>query len=74
MSYGKLKESLRIFEKYANSSCLLGKLLYIPEDGAIKCQGGPFPGITHAFSALIVPQQASTETRLCVLPIMQLCA
>ena len=46
---------------------------YIPEDGAIKRQDGPFPGFAQAFSALVVPEQAPAETRLHVLPIMQLC-
>ena len=45
----------------------------IPEDGAIKRQGGPFPGFAQAFSALIVSEQAPAEAWLCVLPIMQLC-
>ena len=76
MNYGKLKETL-----YSKSMLTLLVYLanwqqYILEDGfqgAIKRQGGPFPGFAQAFSALIAPQQAPTETRLRVLPIMQLC-
>ena len=74
MNYGKLKDTL-----YSKSTLTLIAYLanwpqYIPEDGAVKRQGGPFPGFAQVFSALIVPEQAPTETRLRVLPIMQLCA
>ena len=74
MNYGKHKETL-----YSKSTLTLLAYLanwpqYILEDGAIKHQGGPFPGFAQAFSALIVPEQAPAETWLHVLPIMQLCA
>ena len=74
MNYGKHKETLYSKSTLILLAYLANWLQYIPEYGAIKLQGGPFPGFAQAFSALIVPQQAPAETRLRVVPIMQLCA
>ena len=73
MNYGKHKETLYSKSMLTLLAYLANWPQYIPEDGAIKCQSGPFPGFAQAFSALIVPQQAPADTRLCVLLIMQLC-
>ena len=73
MSYGQLKDTLYSKSTLTLLSYLANCPQYILEDGAIKRQGGLFPGFAQAFSALIVLQQAPTETRLHVLPIMQLC-
>ena len=74
MNYGKHKEILYSKSMLTLLAYLANWLQYIPEDGAIKRQGGPFPGFAQAFSALIVLEQAPAETWLHVLPIMQLCA
>ena len=74
MNYGKLKDTLYSKSTLTLLAYLANWLQYFLEDVAIKRQGGPFPGFAQAFSALFVPQQAPTETRLRVLLIMQLCA
>ena len=74
MKYGKHKETLYLKIMLTLLVYLANWPQYIPEDGAIKRQGGPFPGFAQAFSALIVLEQAPAETRLHLLPIMQLCA
>ena len=77
MNYGKHKETLYLKIMLTLLAYLVNWPQYIPEDGfqgAIKRQGGPFPGFAQAFSALIVLEQAPAETRLHLLPIMQLCA
>ena len=74
MNYGKHKETLYSKSKLILLAYLANWPQYIQEDGAIKCQGGPFLGFAQVFFVLIVPEQAPAKTRLHVVPIMQLCA
>ena len=74
MDDGKHKETLYSKSMLTLLAYLANWPQCIQEDGAIKRQDGPFPGFAQVFSVLIVPEQAPAETRLHVLPIMQLCA
>ena len=52
-----------VHSKITLTTRLPGKLTAVnSEEGAIKCQGGPFLGFTEVFSALIVRKTAKTSS------------